>query len=63
MCHDRPGGIHKMIILEFILMVLLSIIVFGGIATYLVWQSFTPHEKWSVKDNIKTILSERGIKL
>jgi len=52
-----------MIILEFILMVLLSTIVFGSIATYLVWQSFTPREKWSVKDNIKTILNERGINL
>lgn len=47
--------------LDFILMTLLSIIVFGGVATYLVWQSFTPREKWSVKDNIKTILNERGI--
>lgn len=50
-----------MIILEFILMVLLSIIVFGGVATYLLWQSFTPREKWSVKDNIKNILNDRGI--
>lgn len=51
-----------MIILQFILMTLLSAIVFGGIATYLVWQSFTPREKWSVKDNIRTILEKRGIK-
>lgn len=49
--------------LDFILMTLLSTIVFTGIAAYLVWQSFTPREKWSVKDNIKTILNERGIKL
>lgn len=48
--------------LDFILMILLSTTVFGGIATYLVWQSFTPHEKWSVKDNIRTILEKRGIK-
>lgn len=63
MYYDRPGGIYKMIILEFILMILLSTTVLGGIATYLVWQSFTPREKWSVKDNIRTILNERGINL
>lgn len=49
--------------LDFILMTLLSTIVFTGIAVYLVWQSFTPREKWSVKDNIKNILNERGINL
>lgn len=48
--------------LNFILMTLLSTIVFTGIAVYLVWQSFTPREKWSVKDNIRTILEKRGIK-
>lgn len=49
--------------LNFILMTLLSTIVFTGIAVYLVWQSFTPREKWSVKDNIRNILNERGINL
>lgn len=63
MYYDRPGGIHKMTILEFILAVLLSTTVLGGVAMYLLWQSFSPAEKWSVKDNLKTILNERRFKL
>ena len=47
--------------LEFILMTLLSTVVLAGVAVYLIWDSLDARDKWSVKDNLKTILIERGI--
>lgn len=49
--------------LEFILMTLLSTVVLAGVAVYLIWDSLDARDKWSVKDNIRTILEQRGIKL
>lgn len=49
--------------LEFILMTLLSTVVLAGVAVYLIWDSLDARDKWSVKDNIRTILEKRGVKL
>jgi hypothetical protein len=43
-------------LLEFLGAVVLTVAVFGSIVAWHLWESLTPREKWSFKDNARQYL-------
>jgi len=43
--------------MEMIVAVGFTVLVLVGVATWTIWGSLTPREKWSIKDNMSTLIA------